>query len=203
MGAGRRWRRLGAGVVALLAMTGCSDADGDEVPTAAATPRVSETTTDSPSESPAPGPTPWPEPTRPAAMERDDIEGAKAAAEYFLALYPYIFATGDLKEWQRMSHQECQFCAGAADRVDELSAKGGFALGGELEVENVFAQGPDGSNGEYRVGLMVRESPSTEFSNDGKEMLTLSGGRAQYSFALHWSDEGWKVLRGAFESLER
>jgi len=125
-----RWRRFGAGVVAggLLAAA-CSNADGEEVPTVASTPQVSATTTpEPPSESPAPGPTPWPEPTRPPAMERDDREGAKAAAEYFLALYPYVFATGELSQWKAMSDPACQFCNGAADRVTELFDSGGYGL---------------------------------------------------------------------------
>lgn len=195
MGAGRRWRRLGAGVVVLLAMTGCSDADGDEVPTAAATPRVSETTTDSPSESPAPGPTPWPEPTRPAAMERDDIEGAKAAAEYFLALHPYIFATGALDEWNSMSHPECQFCNGAAEHVAELFSVGGYGLGGEFIVEDVQASSMPGEESRYLVDVSGVETPSVEYSSDGNIVRDFEGGPLVYNIGVVRDGDVW-VVRG-------
>ncbi len=193
MGAGRRWRRLGAGVVVLLAMTGCSDADGDEVPTAAATPRVSETTTDSPSESPAPGPTPWPEPTRPAAMERDDIEGAKAAAEYFLALYPYVFATGDLDVWGEISLPECRFCSNVARRATELHNEGGFGLGGAIAYDDVRALPPDGEFEHFRVGIKGYESPSSSHSATGEELESAAGGEVHYTVGVIHDGE-WRIL---------
>ena len=61
---------------------------------------------------------------------------------------------------------------------------------------------PTDSGGEYRVGLIGTESPSSEFSATGEKMLALSGGQAQYSFALEWKEGDWIVLRGAVESLE-
>src|SRR5690625_4252970 len=96
-------RRLVAGcAVGGGLAAGCSDAEGDPPGAEPSVTEQSPTTSATPEEtaSPGPGPTPWPEPTRPAAMERDDIEGAKAAAEYFLSLHPYIFATGDLSGWE-------------------------------------------------------------------------------------------------------
>ena len=54
-------------------------------------------------------------PERPAALdEPPSVEGAVAVAEYFLLLYPYVYATGDLADWNALSHPECIFCASVA-----------------------------------------------------------------------------------------
>ena len=44
-------------------------------------------------------------PERPAALdEPPSVEGAVAVAEYFVDLFPYVNATGDLAEWGELSH---------------------------------------------------------------------------------------------------
>ena len=44
-----------------------------------------------------------PKPERPAGMDELSPEGLRLAGEYVLALYPYVYATGDLSDWQAMS----------------------------------------------------------------------------------------------------
>ncbi len=51
-------------------------------------------------------------------MEREDAEGAAAAAEYFIELYPYVMATGDTEEFEAMSHRACGFCDDALEQAD-------------------------------------------------------------------------------------
>src|SRR5690606_23134069 len=165
MGRERTWLRLGGALVAVgLTAVGCSDADGEPTPTSG--PTVSESPSEAPSSpeptSPAPGPTPWPEPTRPAAMERNDVEGAKAAAEYFLALYPYVYVTGDLDAWREISHLECQFCAGVVANVEELHGAGGYADGPLLEIRTIEAAPPDGTYEYFSVWVEADERTSAK-----------------------------------------
>ena len=67
-----------------------------------------------------------PKPERPAGMDQDTPEGAIATAQYFLALYPYMHATGDLSDWQAMSTPECGFCNNVITKVTKLHAAGGW-----------------------------------------------------------------------------
>lgn len=197
MGRERTWLRLGGALVAVgLTAVGCSDADGDPTPTSG--PTVSESPSEAPSSpeptSPAPGPTPWPEPTRPAAMERDDVEGAKAAAEYFLALYPYVFATGDLEEWEAMSHPECRFCAVVSEQVSELHSNDGYGVGGVISIAEIGALPPDAEFSHYRIGVRGMEAPSSSYSAEGTQLESAEGGDVAYTLAVlpgpDWSIRG-------------
>ena len=70
-----------------------------------------------------PSPTTTPKPERPAAMDTVNLDGAIATATYFLALYPYVYNTGDLTDWKVLTHPDCTFCASVvanAKRMHEL-----------------------------------------------------------------------------------
>ncbi|WP_413452174.1 DUF6318 family protein [Georgenia phoenicis] len=175
----------------LLLLAGCSD-EADPGPSSTAP----TSTTSASTPAPALEPTPWPEPTRPAAMERDDIEGAKAAAEYFLALYPYVYATGDLEEWEEMSHPECEFCRSTSDDVTEVFAEGGRGTGGAFTVDEVFASPPDDEFEHFRVELVGAEEPSRLLSDDGTVASSTTGGPGSYFVAVLRADDQW-LVRGA------
>ncbi|WP_110851692.1 DUF6318 family protein [Georgenia satyanarayanai] len=185
-----------------LLVAGCSDSEGNASPTTEPAPEPSPTTTTEETTSPAPGPTPWPEPTRPEEMERDDIEGAEAAARHFMQLYAYIFATGDLEQWASMSDPECRFCAGAAERVEELFSDGGYATGGAFDVEEVETQESGDADGAVLIALTGTEAPSKEYSRDGIEIRALEGGGATYTFALARERDGWIVIDGSVEAAD-
>ena len=67
-----------------------------------------------------------PPPVRPPEMDENTQMGAIAAAVYFMKLYPYAYATGDLTQWQAMSEPECVFCASVVTNVTNLHAAGGW-----------------------------------------------------------------------------
>lgn len=207
MAAVRRRRRSGrwsglAVLVGALVLAGCGGGDEPEPDLApTATTVTQETPTASPEPTAGPGPTPWPAPTRPATMERDDIEGAKAAAEYFLSLYPYVYATGDLDVWREMSHPECEFCRSVDENVDRIFGDGGYALGGEIAVEEIVAAPPDDEYPHFRVGIHGAEEPSDVYSADGEIEVSTSGGRGTYSFAVLREGSSW-TIRGVFAESE-
>lgn len=198
MGRERTWLRLGGALVAVgLTAVGCSDADGEPTPTSG--PTVSESPSEAPSSpeptSPAPGPTPWPEPTRPAAMERDDVEGAKAAAEYFLAFYPYVYVTGDLGQWNALSHPECEFCASVEANVQTLHSDGGYSDGPTLTVLGIDGAPPDASYGYFSVWVDVEEGPHSYYDREGAETEQYDGDVYEVDMALTRDASGW-IVRG-------
>lgn len=188
----RRPSQVVAGLAAVcLLAASCSDPEGNATPTTEPAP----TAPSQPSASPPPGPTPWPKPTRPEATEREDIEGAKVAAQYFLELHPYAFATGDLTEWHALSHPECDFCAGSASHVADLFGSDGYAIGGEYQIDDVEASEPTDGQDYYLVTVRGVEEPSTEYSSDGLVTAQFEGGPFEYFIALSFEGNQW-VVRG-------
>jgi hypothetical protein len=109
-----------ATALALGLLGGCSFGDSDPVAVStSAAPTVAASPTPTPAATPSPTTTPKPTPTpeRPVAMGVVDVNGAIATATYFLELYPYALNTGDISDWNELSHPECIFCAGLADEV--------------------------------------------------------------------------------------
>ncbi|MGV8968134.1 MAG: DUF6318 family protein [Cellulomonas sp.] len=125
---------------------------------------------------PPPGPTPSPAPisppARPAAMDRNDTEGALAAMTYFIALYSYAYASGDLSEWQAMSDPECVFCAGLTTDVQGAVADGSTVVGGELTIISSEASAAPAAN-IFRVDLTVSQTAYEAVDKSGT--ITSSG----------------------------
>ena len=67
-----------------------------------------------------------PTPERPAGMDEFTVEGAAAAGEYFLLLFPYVYATGELSDWQAMSTPDCGFCNNVINDVTDMHSSGGW-----------------------------------------------------------------------------
>lgn len=99
-------------VLALGTLAACTSNDPGDPPTSS--PHTASAT---PTLTPTPPPTPTPEaatpPERPD-MSTVDAEAAKDLAVYFLRLYPYVYATGDVTEWKAVSHPECIFCSASS-----------------------------------------------------------------------------------------
>ena len=67
-----------------------------------------------------------PRPERPAEADQHDMAGAVAAAEYFITLYPYVYATGDLTDFRAMSAATCKFCNTVITKVTDMHTAGGW-----------------------------------------------------------------------------
>ncbi len=172
-----------------LGLTSCA---GDDEPDPTTAPPATEST--SPSEPEATG-TERPEvekPTPPDAMSRDDVAGAEAAAQYFLALHQYVYASGDLVEWKELSADDCQFCANVAEEVENLHATGGYAEGGEVTIDEVEGSPPVEGNDFFRVDVVASEGPSTRVHGTG-DPTEMSGGTNLLIFATRWVDGGWQI----------
>ncbi|UZN03033.1 DUF6318 family protein [Cellulomonas sp. S1-8] len=176
-------------VVAAGLMTGCT-ADAAPVATASAEPSVTA------SESPTATPTPTPTvdvtvpPERPEAMGTASADGAAAAASYFISLFPYINATGDLTEWDALASPECDFCAGVRANVTDLHSRGHRNIG---DAEILASTGTEVDAGRwYSARLHVVIAASVDLDRDGAIVDEHPEENREIDVVMTWSD-GWTI----------
>ena len=175
------------GGVAVLAalLTACT---GEPV----AQPTPARTQTPSATESPTPSPTTPPEPERPAAMDDPGVDGAVAAATYFLSLYPYVHATGDLVAWNALSHPECVFCASVKEGVSAMHARGDRQTGGTFAIRSTQPTEVE-ANRFYAVVLDVDQDDSIDTDSSGTVTSTVPGGHFAMTLLVVREDSGWLI----------
>ncbi len=188
-----RRRALAVGVVAAVGwvVAGCT---GGEEPDPS--PSVGVSAESSPTETPEASPTEAGpvKPERPAAMDRDDAEGAAAAAEYFLSLYGYVLATGDTAEWDAMTWAEtCEFCANVKADAEAVSLAGDTYEGAEITVTNPDVDFDDFANG-YAILFDFQQSPHRRITPDGSVVSEDDGGDGRLQIDLSAATGDWLVL---------
>lgn len=194
----RARRLLLPGLVLTATLAGCAVDQSPDPSPRLTTERPSPTTSPA---SPAPSPARSEAPERPAAMARDDVEGAIAAAQYFLELYPYAYNTGDLTEWRAMSHPDCVFCASVIENVEELHRTGGYEIGGRLLFLRVSARNPLPGNEYYAVDFRIDQEPGMRFSSEG-DGTEFEGGPSVARLALARENSSWRVREVTVTSEE-
>lgn len=158
---------------------------------------VEEPVTASPSETPEPTPTETGpvKPERPAAMERDDAEGAAAAAEYFLELYPYVMATGDTAEWDAMTWAEkCGFCTSVGAQAAEISAGGHEFVGGQVTASLAKIWPLDTLVNAYPIDLDASMQSAQIIDASGEPIEDIEGFEGVMELSLLHDGNGWRVL---------
>jgi hypothetical protein len=155
------------GLVAVL-LAGCS---GSKDPAPAPPPVTAD---EGPSPSPTPTPTGPVKPERPAAMDTDDAEGAAAAAEYYIELYPYVMTTGDTSEWEAMSHAECGSCSTLMGDATSMAARKDVLTGGEITatVDDPGYYVRDDQTGIYPFDVRVEQAAMTISDESGAELFS-------------------------------
>lgn len=123
------------------------------------------------SESASPTPSVPAKPQRPEAMKRDDAEGAAAAAEYFIELYPYVMATGDTAEFEAMSHRACGFCDELASQASAIQDAGETFVGGETTVKITKAYKRDEVTAIYPFDSEIIQEAQRITAADGRVVL--------------------------------
>ncbi|MDM8083826.1 DUF6318 family protein [Cellulomonas cellasea] len=182
-----------AGVAALvlattLGLAGCTQAD--ERPRAEPTATGAAAT---PSLTPAPSPTRSAPPARPAAMTDATVDGAVAAATYFISLYPYVYNTGDLAEWNALSHPECIFCASVVDGVEEMHNRGNHSVGAEMVVANASAVELNPGHS-FTVQATLSQGPTTEIDATGAVVSQTSATQtSDAKIVMFWEGDEWLV----------
>ncbi|MBD7982327.1 DUF6318 family protein [Oerskovia merdavium] len=153
------------------------------------------------SEAPSPTPTPTPVPTgpvkpeRPADMDRTDEVGAAAAATYFLELYPYVMATGDLEEWDAMTFAElCGFCTSVRDQAQEIANDGDTYRGGEIDAVVIKGYPLDDLVGGYPLDVNVAISDAVLINSSGLEVDRQASQSKPYRVEVLHDGTLWRVL---------
>ena len=133
------------------------------------------------------------EPQRPAEADQRTVDGAVAAAQYFIGLRPYLQATGESTAWQAMSGPDCAYCASAAATATALHSAGGwtdpwdqqigfFSISADTEGPDRYTVTLDVTSGEYLTHPM------------GEEPATTAAAQGSLRVRLHWEDQaGWRI----------
>lgn len=174
----------------LAGLAACTPDEPEPTPSASATAE--------PTETPSPTPTFPPEaiaPERPAAMNEISVAGAEAAATYFLALYPYVYATGDLTEWRALSHPECVFCASVVTNVEEQATAGNASQGGLVAVTR--ATGTQVGDTYFAVRVAFDQAPSATVDGNGEIVEEFPEAKSYVAEMGVAVVDGRLVIRGA------
>jgi hypothetical protein len=83
-------------------------------------------------------PTPTaPPPTRPAQASEDSPEGAAAFVDYYVRVFNYAAATGDVAELSRLSAPSCDGCQRYIDLYRDTYEAGGYFRGGDWRIGEI------------------------------------------------------------------
>lgn len=151
--------------VVLLWLVGACTDGGALGPTADPTPNIA-------SPSPSASAPEALKPERPLVMDRDDAEGAAAAAEYFIELYPYVMATGDAAEFERMSHKACGFCSGTLSDARDIAADGKQYDGGATVATLIQTFERDELTGIFPLDFRVEQASARVVDPSGSQVTT-------------------------------
>ncbi|MDO4243657.1 MAG: DUF6318 family protein [Actinomyces sp.] len=137
-----------------------------------------------------------PEPTRLEGMDENSPYGASQAVGYFLNLYPYVYATGDLAAWREISGDDCIFCSSVIDNVTELHNSGGWSDYWQQEI-TVVSYGYDPSDSSRLVFETHIATPDrTAYSGLPIAPHTVAGGETVINVQVYWSEGHWIVEEG-------
>ena len=134
-----------------------------------------------------------PEPQRPAEADQRTVDGAVAAAQYFIGLRPYLQATGESTAWQAMSGPDCAYCASAAATATALHSAGGWTDPWDQQIGFFSISADDGGPDRYAITLDVT---SGEYLTHpmGEEPATTAAAQGSLRVRLHWEDQaGWRI----------
>ncbi|UJP40328.1 DUF6318 family protein [Cellulomonas palmilytica] len=191
---------LTALVLATLLLGACTEQAGATKPTATTHAATSAAPTPTPAPSPpAPSPTPSelpdvsiaPEP--PAALKGPaNADNAEVVAQYFLSLFPYVFATGDITAWDELSGEDCGYCDDITELAAADQAKGHHEVGGHLEF--TFASALDFEDGTFYATVAFDEHPSRTVDGKGDVVEDFPGIKVtQAEVSLEWRDGRWLI----------
>lgn len=119
------------------------------------------------------------------------IDGAVEVARYYLALYAYAYATGDLADWRAVSDESCVFCGSVMTNVEAMQSLGHKQLESGTEIHE--ARGTEVNPGTfYSVDVQATQGATTEVDADGAVVGTSASSEYALLFALDWNG-GWTV----------
>lgn len=79
-------------------------------------------------------------PTMPAQASEDSDEGAAAFVKYYVDVFNYAAATGDVAELSRLSSPDCAGCQSYITLYKQTYASGGYFRGGDWKIGDLELQ---------------------------------------------------------------
>ena len=186
---------LAACLAALALAAGCSAHTGT-TPTTTPTPTTPAATT-----SPTPTLSPEDAAARATALAMEPPapytpeftpDGAAEATTYFIELYPYVYATGDLDAWERMSEDDCIFCNSVINNVTELHNTGGWADPWGQETTRLEWWIDQEDPNRYVVRSQVVSEAHTAHSEDGARSDVETSDEVLL-VQLYWTGNNWNI----------
>ena len=139
-------------------------------------------------------------PERPENMDEDSPEGAVATGSYFVQLYPYVYATGDLEQWRAMTRQDCLFCGSVITNVTSLHDSGGWVDPWVHTITETGYSDP-GPGSEYsRVDIVFSQEAAYTYDGTGAPpKVSDPVSRTRLILAMRYEDGHWIIREGQVE----
>lgn len=139
-------------------------------------------------------------PERPENMDEDSPEGAVATGSYFVQLYPYVYATGDLEQWRAMTRQDCLFCGSVITNVTSLHDSGGWRDPWSQNIVKTTYLDP-GPGSEYsRVDVTFDREATYTYDGTGAEPeVAEPHSGTVIIFAMKYVEGHWIIREGQVE----
>ena len=139
-------------------------------------------------------------PERPENMDEDSPEGAVATGSYFVQLYPYVYATGDLEQWRAMTRQDCLFCGSVITNVTSLHESGGWRDPWSQNIVKTTYLDP-GPGSEYsRVDVTFDREATYTYDGTGAEPeVAEPHSGTVIIFAMKYVEGHWVIREGQVE----
>ncbi|MBD5785079.1 hypothetical protein IF650_02695 [Cellulosimicrobium terreum] len=194
-----RRRVVAAGVVVAVGLVvgGCTGEEPTEPDPSTSTVEAEPEPTEEPE--PTPTETGPAKPERPAAMEKDDAEGAAAAAMYFMELVPRSLQSQDSSELKMMSHESCGFCDSTLENIEWLVDNDGTYAGGELEIEiddpNRYVR--DEATGIFPFDATINQERIEVADGDSHEVSTVEKKTWEARIEVGRQDGDWVIVEVA------
>ena len=143
-------------------------------------------------------------PERPENMDEDSPEGAVATGSYFVQLYPYVYATGDLEQWRAMTRQDCLFCGSVITNVTSLHDSGGWVDPWVHTITETGYSDP-GPGSEYsRVDIVFSQEAVYTYDGSGAPPeVDDPVSRTQLILAMRYEDGHWIIREGQVEESDK
>ena len=143
-------------------------------------------------------------PERPENMDEDSPEGAVATGSYFVQLYPYVYATGDLEQWRAMTRQDCLFCGSVITNVTSLHDSGGWVDPWVHTITETGYSDP-GPGSEYsRVDIVFSQEAVYTYDGTGAPPeIDDPVPRTLLILAMRYEDGHWIIREGQVEESDK
>ena len=133
---------------------------------------------------------------KPELWEGTGELGAKAAAVWFLRdLYRYVLETNDTTEWERLSTDDCEFCAGKVELASQYEVDGReFRQDGNAQVAVTRVEVLNPLS--YAVLVEFDQPTISEFARDGQWLEDFPAESTQILVILHREGADWLIRAG-------